>query len=109
MDANWNGSKYKVLRADAILQKNGKRQWLVWLGIRRIWPLSWWDFRPWENFPRRQYPIKTFFGQGYAWSEMKNGRAYAVGNLSPVLNAIISEEALKLIPNERITNEDALG
>ena len=85
-----NNGKYQVLKVEVV--ESGERpQWRIDLGIRRMWPLSWYDLK---------YPVKKFIGSGYAWCEIRQDKAYAVGGLTPVLNAIASEEALKLITSE---------
>jgi len=89
--------KYQVIGFDLIKSSEGSR-WRVDLGIRRMWPFSWIDHRPWEEFARRAYPVKTFIGNGDTWHELRGeDKQYNVIGFTEVLNSIVAREALKSI------------
>lgn len=94
MSDSWENSKYQVLSVSTVEMPSEGRKWYVMLGIRRPWPLSWIDHRPWETRARRPYPVKTFIGSGCAWFQFRDGKAFGVAGLTPLLNAIASKEAL---------------
>jgi len=89
--------EYEMMWIEITKSKDGLLAWRIDLGIKRIWPLSWLDHRPWESFCRRHYPVKTFIGSGDCWYELRGDKAFGAGRYVAVLNAIVSEEALVML------------
>ncbi len=85
--------RYEVL---GVSRSADGENWRVDVGIRRSWPLYLFDHRPWERFPRKHFPVRTFVGRGLAWFEVVDGRYFGAGDHVSVLNAIISEHAVSV-------------
>lgn len=96
MNNKWNNGAYEVLGVIPI-RIGDDSQWRVDLEIRRFWLFRWIDYRPWKFLFRRCKPVKIFIGQGYAWHELKGDKAFGASGFVPVLNAIVSTEALKML------------
>ena len=75
--------------------------WMVELGIRRAWPLSWFDHRPWEKTARCLPPVRTFIGRGLYWYEIKKRKCFGISpDFTALLNAIVSDRSADMIKED---------
>jgi len=82
------GEKYQVVNVGRT--KDGK-YWRVKVGIRKRWPLHFWD---WKGSFRH---VRTFVGKSFDWHEIVNRQYYGPREHVKALNAIVSFHATEKV------------